>query len=210
MSVFLQIFKAIPVCFVVFSAISYTKQAGFCHFVLYHKVFTKFTVYCIIKDIQLNSGNCWKAVWFCRYNAMPIFNVHYWLLKQTFQRLPFNYREVFKMSFSPKEIPDFVEENDVKFYQTHFSDMFGNLKNIAIMPDELPAFQYGVSFDASCLTKEYSDLLLVPDISTLSVLPCPKIRQSCRFFAVSKISMALWLRWRYEECFAKGNHRSLL
>ncbi len=92
------------------------------------------------------------------------------------------------MSFSPKEILDFVEENDVKFIRLTFCDMFGNLKNIAIMPDELPkAFQYGVSFDASCLTKEYSDLLLVPDISTLSVLPWrPKSGRVVRFFCSIK------------------------
>lgn len=42
--------------------------------------------------------------------------------------------EVF-MNFTPKEILDFVEENDVKFIRLTFCDMFGNLKNIAIMPD---------------------------------------------------------------------------
>ena len=42
------------------------------------------------------------------------------------------------MCFSPKEILDFVEENDVKFIRLTFCDMFGNLKNIAIMPNALP------------------------------------------------------------------------
>lgn len=88
------------------------------------------------------------------------------------------------MNSSPKEILDFVEENDVKFIRLTFSDMFGNLKNIAIMPDELPrAFEYGIPFDASCITSGYSDLLLVPDISTLSVLPWrPKSGRVVRFF----------------------------
>lgn len=88
------------------------------------------------------------------------------------------------MCFSPKEILDFVEENDVKFIRLTFCDMFGNLKNVAIMPDELPrAFEYGIPFDASCITAGYSDLLLVPDIQTLSVLPWrPKSGRVVRFF----------------------------
>lgn len=92
------------------------------------------------------------------------------------------------MCFSPKEILNFVEENDVKFIRLTFCDMFGNLKNIAIMPDELPhAFEYGIPFDALCITDGYSDLLLVPDISTLSVLPWrPKSGRVVRFFCSIK------------------------
>lgn len=88
------------------------------------------------------------------------------------------------MSFSPIEVLNFVEENDVKFIRLTFCDIFGNLKNIAIMPKELPrAFKHGISFDASGITGECSDLLLVPDISTLSVLPWrPKSGRVVRFF----------------------------
>lgn len=92
------------------------------------------------------------------------------------------------MCFSPKEILAFVEENDVKFIRLTFCDMFGNLKNIAIMPDELPrAFEHGIPFDASCITDGYTDLLLVPDISTLSVLPWrPQSGRVVRFFCSIK------------------------
>ncbi len=88
------------------------------------------------------------------------------------------------MSFSPKEILKFVEENDVKFIRLTFCDMLGNLKNIAIMPNELQkAIVSGVPFDASYLDENCSDLLLVPDISTLSVLPWrPKSGRVVRFF----------------------------
>ena len=88
------------------------------------------------------------------------------------------------MSPAPKEILRFVEENDVKFIRLTFSDMSGNLKNIAIMPDELPrAFSYGIPFDASSFSENCSDLLLFPDISTLSVLPWrPKSGRVVRFF----------------------------
>lgn len=92
------------------------------------------------------------------------------------------------MSFLPKEILNFVEENDVKFIRLTFCDMFGNLKNLAIMPNELPrAFEYGIPFDASCIYEGCSDLLLVPDISTLSVLPWrPKSGRVVRFFCSLK------------------------
>lgn len=88
------------------------------------------------------------------------------------------------MSFSPIEVLNFVEENDVKFIRLTFCDIFGNLKNIAIMPKELPrAFKHGISFDATGITGECSDLRLIPDISTLSVLPWrPKSGRVVRFF----------------------------
>ena len=92
------------------------------------------------------------------------------------------------MSFSPKEILNFVEENDVKFIRLTFCDIFGNLKNIAIMPNELQkAFNCGIPFDASYFDASCSDLLLVPDISTLSVLPWrPKSGRVVRFFCSIK------------------------
>ncbi len=88
------------------------------------------------------------------------------------------------MNFSPIEVLNFVKENDVKFIRLTFCDVFGNLKNVAIMPAELSrAFEYGIPFDASGITGEYSDLFLVPDISTLSVLPWrPKSGRVVRFF----------------------------
>ncbi len=92
------------------------------------------------------------------------------------------------MSFSPKEILKFVEENDVKFIRLTFCDISGSLKNIAIMPNELErAFQYGIPFDASSINEGCSDLLLVPDISTLSILPWrPKSGRVVRFFCSMK------------------------
>ncbi len=88
------------------------------------------------------------------------------------------------MNVSPKEILDFMEENDVKFIRLTFCDMQGNLKNIAIMPNELPrAFTHGILLDAAGFSDCYQDLLLVPDISTLSVLPWrPKSGRVVRFF----------------------------
>ncbi len=92
------------------------------------------------------------------------------------------------MSFTPKEILNFVEENDVKFIRLTFCDMSGSLKNVAIMPNELQrAFTDGIPFDASYFDSSCSDLLLFPDISTLSVLPWrPKSGRVVRFFCSLK------------------------
>ncbi len=92
------------------------------------------------------------------------------------------------MNNSPKEILRFVEENDVKFIRLTFCDIFGNLKNIAVMPNELEqAFSYGIPFDAVKFDSSCPELLLVPDASTLSVLPWrPKSGRVVRFFCSLK------------------------
>ena len=80
------------------------------------------------------------------------------------------------MNPSQQELLQFVKENDVKFIHLAFCDLMGTQKNIAIMAEELPrAFEYGISFDASAITGygtvECSDLFLVPDCSTVAILP---------------------------------------
>ncbi len=92
------------------------------------------------------------------------------------------------MDYTVAEVLQFVEENDVKFIRLQFCDMFGAVKNIAIMADELPrAFEMGVSFDASAvkgfMNMEECDLYLHPDPSTLAVLPWrPQQGRVARFF----------------------------
>ena len=92
------------------------------------------------------------------------------------------------MSDSPREILNLVKDNDIKFIRLTFTDMSGNLRNVAIMPGELSrAFEYGIPFDASSLRGGCSDLLLFPDISTLSILPWrPKSGRVVRFFCSLK------------------------
>ena len=80
------------------------------------------------------------------------------------------------MDATMSEVVQFIEENDVKFIRLAFCDIFGNQKNIAIMPTELTrAFDQGIHFNASSLrgflNVDASDLLLFPDPATLSVLP---------------------------------------
>ena len=63
-------------------------------------------------------------------------------------------------TISQEEILRFVAENDVKFIRLTFSDMRGRLKNIAIMPSELPrAFAHGIPVDAAGFSDCPEDLL---------------------------------------------------
>ena len=92
------------------------------------------------------------------------------------------------MDSTMQAVLQFVEESDVKFIRLAFCDVMGTLKNIAIMPSELPrAFETGVSFDASSILGfapvDKSDLFLFPDAATLSVLPWrPQTGRVVRFF----------------------------
>lgn len=80
------------------------------------------------------------------------------------------------MNYTRSEVEDYVREEDVKFIRLAFTDVMGNPKNISIRPGELSrAFGEGIGFDGSAIPgfgrDAKSDLLLLPDPSTLSVLP---------------------------------------
>jgi len=80
------------------------------------------------------------------------------------------------MTGTIKEVLEFVRENDVKFIRLSFCDLLGVQKNISVIPEELPtAFENGISFDAHAVAGfrdiTDSDLFLVPDPTTLIVLP---------------------------------------
>lgn len=80
------------------------------------------------------------------------------------------------MKYTPKEVMQFVKEADVKFIRLVFCDVYGNQKNLSILPTELPrAFQYGIAIDGSAIAGfsqgERSDLILHPDPDTLAIMP---------------------------------------
>lgn len=80
------------------------------------------------------------------------------------------------MKYTPREVMEFVEQEDVKFIRLAFCNVYGKQHNVAIMPGELPrAFAYGIAIDASAIEgfggEVRSDLLLRPDSSTLIQLP---------------------------------------
>lgn len=75
-----------------------------------------------------------------------------------------------------KEVMEYVEEENVKFIRLAFFDVKGHQKNISVQPSELlRAFSTGISFDASSIEgfndEAHSDLFLVPEPRTLSILP---------------------------------------
>ena len=80
------------------------------------------------------------------------------------------------MQYTSSDVIKFAKENDVKFIRLAFCDVFGTLKNLSVMSDELPrAFERGILFDVNAVTgyrdTEDTELLLFPDPSTLTVLP---------------------------------------
>ena len=80
------------------------------------------------------------------------------------------------MKYTPQEVMQYIQEEDVKFIRLAFCDSLGRPKNISIMPQELErAFKYGIALDASAIAgfgdEIHSDLFLHPDPTTITVLP---------------------------------------
>ena len=76
------------------------------------------------------------------------------------------------MKYTPQEVMQYIEEEDVKFIRLAFCDVHGKPKNISIMPQELErAFRYGIAVDASAIAgfgdEVHSDLFLHPDRNSL-------------------------------------------
>ncbi|AEE16132.1 glutamine synthetase family protein [Treponema brennaborense] len=92
------------------------------------------------------------------------------------------------MNYTQSEVLQYIAENDVKFIKLFFTDIFGSIKSISIMPEQLPtAFKWGIPFDASCvkgfLEVAKTDLFIVPDPATLAVLPWrPQHGRVVRFY----------------------------
>ena len=86
------------------------------------------------------------------------------------------------------EVLNFLEENDAKFVRLSFCDPLGVSKNISIMASELEnVYKNGRSIDVSGLKVfsdlSKSDLLLFPDLSSLSLLPWrPQMNSVVRFY----------------------------
>jgi glutamine synthetase len=78
--------------------------------------------------------------------------------------------------YSKEDVLKLVKENDVKFIRLQFTDVFGTLKNVAIMADNLDGvLDNGCMFDGSSIDGfvriEESDMLLKPDIDTFEIFP---------------------------------------
>lgn len=78
--------------------------------------------------------------------------------------------------YTREDIIRMVEEEDVEFIRLQFTDMFGNLKNVAITASQLErALDNKCMFDGSAIDGfvriEESDMYLYPDYSTFAIFP---------------------------------------
>ena len=79
-------------------------------------------------------------------------------------------------NYTKKDIMKMVEEDDVEFIRLQFTDMFGNLKNVAITTGQLErAMNNECMFDGSSIEGfvriEESDMYLYPDLDTYVTFP---------------------------------------
>lgn len=74
-----------------------------------------------------------------------------------------------------EDVMRFVEDNDVKFIRLQFTDIGGIMKNIAVNESNIENALDGVLFDGSSIEGfarvEESDMLLLPDLDTLNMIP---------------------------------------
>lgn len=78
--------------------------------------------------------------------------------------------------YTKARIVSMVEEEDVEFIRLQFTDLFGNLKNVAITRSQLEkALDNKVMFDGSAIEGfvriEESDMYLRPDLDTFAIFP---------------------------------------
>ena len=79
-------------------------------------------------------------------------------------------------NYTKEDIIRLVEEEDVEFIRLQFTDLFGNLKNIAVTASQLDrVLSNKCMFDGSAIDGfariEESDMYLYPDLSTLEIFP---------------------------------------
>ena len=81
-----------------------------------------------------------------------------------------------RKNYTKQDIIRLVEEEDVEFNRLQFTDIFGNLKNMAVTASQLEkALNNGCMFDGSSIEGfariEESDMCLHPDLDTFEVFP---------------------------------------
>lgn len=81
-----------------------------------------------------------------------------------------------RKNYTKEDIINLVADEDVEFIRLQFTDIFGNLKNVAITASQLEkALDNECMFDGSSIEGfariEESDMYLYPDFSTLEVFP---------------------------------------
>ena len=80
------------------------------------------------------------------------------------------------MKYTKQDIMRLAEEEDVEFIRLQFTDMFGNLKNMAITFSQLEkALDNKCMFDGSSIDGfdglGEADMYLYPDLDTMAIFP---------------------------------------
>ncbi len=80
------------------------------------------------------------------------------------------------LGYTRKDILRLAEEEDVEFIRLQFTDLFGNLKNVAVTSSQLEkALNNKCMFDGSSIDgfvkMEESDMYLYPDLDTFGIFP---------------------------------------
>ena len=84
---------------------------------------------------------------------------------------------VFRMAkYSKQDILDLIEEEDIEFIRLQFTDIAGNLKNMAATIDQIDKILNGkCKFDCAAIDgfrgKGYEELFLIPDLDTFVIFP---------------------------------------
>jgi len=81
-----------------------------------------------------------------------------------------------ELSEAAQDVLDEIEEKDVDFLRLQFTDILGTVKNVSVPADQAEkAFTEGIYFDGSSIDGfvriQESDMRLVPDPDTFSILP---------------------------------------
>lgn len=90
-------------------------------------------------------------------------------------------------TYTKSDIAELIAEHDVQFIRLQFTDLFGQLKNVAITPSQLEkCLDNKCMIDGSSIEGfvriEESDMYLHPDINTFAILPWrPQQGRVCRF-----------------------------
>ena len=80
------------------------------------------------------------------------------------------------MRYTKENIIRLVEEEDVEFIRLQFTDIYGNLKNMAVTASQLEkAIDNRCMFDAGCIqgymTEDEPTMYLYPDFDTFEIFP---------------------------------------
>ncbi len=84
--------------------------------------------------------------------------------------------DAMKQEYTKEDIIRLVEEEDVEFIRLQFTDLFGNLKNVAVTASQLSrALDNRCMFDGSAIDGfariEEADMYLHPDYNTFTIFP---------------------------------------